>query len=261
MGESLRRADSGSDIRWEESADVYKPEPISLSGFGAALRGKSDELRTSCSRVFIERGAMERMLEHARKDCTVELGGVLVGAAYRDRDNGDVYVVITKAIPADATKSTSGHLQFTHESWGGIFRELPAQGNELVLGWYHTHPGLGVFMSGTDRRTQSAFFAQPWQVAAVIDPVANEMGLFYGKDAKSVEEAVVYDVHRLCLVESAGGTHKAGFEANRRKQDQPTASDDRRLAIRTPRPLVWLVCCVLAATAVNTVLLLALAFR
>ncbi len=261
MEESVRMAELRLGIRWEESADVYEPEPISLAGLSSVLRGKPDISRMSRPHVFIEHNAVQRMLDHARKDCTVEVGGVLVGKAYRDRDSGDVYVVITKAIPATGTKGTSVHLQFTHESWGAVFREFSPQGDELVMGWYHTHPGLGVFMSGTDRRTQSAFFAQPWQIAAVIDPVANKMGLFYGVDAKPVDEAVVYDVHRLCFVESLEETYKAGYEPNRHKDTNSTSGSGPHLVTRLLPPLGLLAWCILAATLLNTVLLLALVLR
>jgi len=67
---------------------------------------------------------------------------------------------------------------------------------EDVIGWYHSHPGLEVFMSGTDIRTQriQQQFQDPY-LAIVIDPVATissgkpRMGAFraYPKDYKPKE--------------------------------------------------------------------------
>ncbi len=41
----------------------------------------------------------------------------------------------------------------------------------MVVGWYHSHPNLGAFFSGTDRATQRAFFNRPYSVGLVVDPV------------------------------------------------------------------------------------------
>jgi len=44
---------------------------------------------------------------------------------------------------------------------------------EKVIGWYHSHPGLGVFLSGTDVATQrfQQTYSDPY-LAIVIDPLA-----------------------------------------------------------------------------------------
>jgi len=43
-----------------------------------------------------------------------------------------------------------------------------------VVGWYHSHPGHGAFMSGTDVNTQTQFFNRLNQVAIVVDPINEE---------------------------------------------------------------------------------------
>ena len=54
---------------------------------------------------------------------------------------------------------------------------------ELIVGWYHSHPGLGAFFSTTDRRTQAAFFPHPYSVGWVIDPIDAAEAFFMGRDA------------------------------------------------------------------------------
>jgi len=57
---------------------------------------------------------------------------------------------------------------------------------EMVVGWYHSHPGFGCWMSGVDINTQQSFEAlNPRAVAVVIDPV------------QSVKGKVVIDCFRL----------------------------------------------------------------
>jgi 26S proteasome regulatory subunit N11 len=57
---------------------------------------------------------------------------------------------------------------------------------EMVVGWYHSHPGFGCWLSSTDINTQSSFEAlNPRAVALVVDPV------------QSVRGKVVIDCFRL----------------------------------------------------------------
>jgi 26S proteasome regulatory subunit N11 len=57
---------------------------------------------------------------------------------------------------------------------------------EMVVGWYHSHPGFGCWLSGVDINTQQAFEAlNPRLVSVVIDPV------------QSVKGKVVIDAFRL----------------------------------------------------------------
>ena len=57
---------------------------------------------------------------------------------------------------------------------------------EMVVGWYHSHPGFGCWLSGVDINTQQSFEAlNPRAVAVVVDPV------------QSVKGKVVIDCFRL----------------------------------------------------------------
>jgi hypothetical protein len=54
-----------------------------------------------------------------------------------------------------------------------------------ILGWYHTHPGFGIFLSDMDMFIHGNFFNLPWQVALVYDPHSGEEGLFLWKDGST----------------------------------------------------------------------------
>lgn len=57
---------------------------------------------------------------------------------------------------------------------------------EMVVGWYHSHPGFGCWLSGVDINTQQSFEAlNPRAVSVVIDPI------------QSVKGKVVIDAFRL----------------------------------------------------------------
>jgi hypothetical protein len=56
--------------------------------------------------------------------------------------------------------------------------------DKRILGWYHTHPGFGIFLSEMDMFIHRNFFNLPWQLAYVYDPHADEDGMFTWKREK-----------------------------------------------------------------------------
>ena len=81
---------------------------------------------------------------------------------------------------ASETCRTSGvSLAMGTEIWDRA-RDLMARTGSMVVGWYHSHPNLGAFFSGTDRATQRAFFNRPYSVGLVVDPVRGEEAWFVG---------------------------------------------------------------------------------
>ena len=48
---------------------------------------------------------------------------------------------------------------------------------EMVVGWYHSHPGFGCWLSGVDINTQQSFEAlSDRAVAVVVDPIQSVKG-------------------------------------------------------------------------------------
>jgi proteasome lid subunit RPN8/RPN11 len=48
-----------------------------------------------------------------------------------------------------------------------------------IVGWYHSHPGYGIFMSETDLATHGKLLQfSPFVVALVVDPEINEFGIW-----------------------------------------------------------------------------------
>jgi proteasome lid subunit RPN8/RPN11 len=128
--------------------------------------------------IFVDLDALRDMEAHAISDARVELGGVLLGGQYED-DQSLPYVVIADTLRAQHYESTPGSFKFTHETWAEFTRqraELPA--DLQIVGWYHTHPNWGVFLSELDRFICEHFFGRPVDVALVIDPCQGDRGFF-----------------------------------------------------------------------------------
>ena len=132
--------------------------------------------------VAMQADAWMRMQAHACSSL-VEVGGALLGTAHRD-ERGDLLVDVVAAIPAEGAQEEGTYFRMTEVAWEKIATERKSLDEDLlIVGWYHTHPGLGIFYSGTDRDSQRAFFTQPWNFGVVIDPQRDGIGYFLGPES------------------------------------------------------------------------------
>ena len=182
------------NIVWQESDDVYKPIPKNLSDF-MGQKGINRQPEGSVHRVYINADALSNLKAHLKSNLRVEQGGILFGNAYEDTELG-IYVDITAAVAAPATVGTGAHLDFTPNSWTGIMDYAKAQHpDDNIVGWYHSHPNLSAFMSGTDMNTQQAFFYHPWCLSIVYDPCREDMKFFLGRTAEQIKPKIYGNVN------------------------------------------------------------------
>ena len=80
-----------------------------------------------------------------------------------------------------------------------------------IIGWYHTHPGFGIFLSPMDLFIQENFFYAVEQVAFVYDPLSNKQGLFIWRDGKVTEGTFVIEEDTGAQKEAAETTKPAGM--------------------------------------------------
>ncbi len=132
-----------------------------------------------------KRGVRDRIYDHVYSSPGAEVGGVLVGDI---PDHGPVR--ISAAIPALRAEGDRASVTFTHDAWAEVHGiiEKKHKGKRIV-GWYHSHPGFGIFLSEHDLFIQRNFFSDPAQVAYVVDPHASTEGLFAWVDGE-IEEVV-----------------------------------------------------------------------
>ena len=126
--------------------------------------------------------------KHAQSSSN-EVGGILIGDAYRDQ--GTLYVQIEAYIPASTNshhQSSTGYFNFTPETWAEMLRKKDAQfENFKVVGWFHSHPDHGVFLSKQDMRIQDGYFNHAWQIAMVYDPIKHHGGFFFWQAMRVVD--------------------------------------------------------------------------
>lgn len=138
---------------------------------------EADELEPLV-KVFLSQPAYSRIRVHSASDTSVEVGGVLVGH-WCLGENHEQFVVVEHALPGRHTRQGASFVTFTTDSLLDFHDQIDANfKGMLMVGWYHTHPGMGIFLSHYDLWLHRHFFPEPWQVALVVEPVAEAAGFF-----------------------------------------------------------------------------------
>src|SRR5215472_11669242 len=121
--------------------------------------------------VVMEAEVARKIRQHARTSMKAEVCGVLIGNTEHERMTVEACIAGINAAQGGA------HVTFTQDTWEHIYKikdkEYP---DEKIVGWYHSHPGFGVFLSEHDLFIQQNFFSNPQQVAWVYDPHTDEEG-------------------------------------------------------------------------------------
>lgn len=117
----------------------------------------------------------EAINEHVFANADREVGGVLVG---RVGDRGGPPLVLA-SVQAAAAGERRASLTFTQDTWEHVHAEIErCYPEDQIVGWYHSHPGFGIFLSNHDLFIHRHFFSGISQIALVVDPLAGTEGVF-----------------------------------------------------------------------------------
>lgn len=182
-------------LAWDEQEDVFRPQIISTSVLLETLPLTTrPSFQQDEAGIFIYRTAYQTLRQHLKSDVTVEQGGLLLGQAFHDPDRNAYFLLIEQALPARGGLETEVSFSYTEAAWEHLTPHLQRMGaNRSLLGSYHSHPGMGVFLSRTDLETQAEVFPHPWQIALVMDPIADKTGFFLGKTGHPCERWYLLD--------------------------------------------------------------------
>ena len=132
--------------------------------------------------LWISSLALLKMLKHGRAGVPMEVMGLLLGDAVDD------YTIVIKDVFAMPQSGTGVSVEAVDPVFQKNMLDMLEQTGrtEKVIGWYHSHPGFGCWLSSTDENTQASFEQlNPRAVAVVVDPI------------QSVKGKVVIDAFRL----------------------------------------------------------------
>jgi proteasome lid subunit RPN8/RPN11 len=125
--------------------------------------------------VLISGEVLRQIRQHARSSSKTEVCGVLIGDEGPNADR----IRIAACIPGLNAAQAGTHVTFTQDTWEHIYKIKDSKfPDERIVGWYHSHPGFGVFLSDHDTFIHKNFFSSPLQVAWVYDPHSDEEGCF-----------------------------------------------------------------------------------
>ena len=129
-------------------------------------------------RIYISQSVYKKIHSFTKDKTTNESGGVLVGNVVEEF--GKVHIIIRGFIEAKYCEGTPTTLKFTHESWEYIHRNIDEKYPKYkIVGWIHTHPNFGIFLSEYDKFIQNNYFNEENQIAYVIDPIQNIEGFYF----------------------------------------------------------------------------------
>jgi LysM repeat protein/proteasome lid subunit RPN8/RPN11 len=149
-------------------------------------------------RVVMHERALKRIFHHASEDTWNERFGILIGGVYKEPGAG-FWVELVEFIAAERVQASHVHVEVSQNEIGRLnvkVDEILAQTRDVVrkIGWYHTHPNHGIFMSSTDKDNQRFSYASPWHIALVVDPCRMLYGIFAGPDCRPVPQERVFVV-------------------------------------------------------------------
>jgi proteasome lid subunit RPN8/RPN11 len=200
-------------------------------------------------RVYIGEDAFDHAVERGGADTTREVGGILVGEVLRD-DSGP-FIKVDVALDALHAEEKGAELTFTHATWEHLNKEMDTKyTGKKVVGWWHTHPGFGVFLSDRDQFIHRSFFNLPFQIALVYDPKSREHGVFTWRDNEPWrtrryfvgEREQIWDSARVLPNKDEKGDKDKGKKPARDKASAKDDDDDREDKARPeaePAPMDW----------------------
>ncbi len=126
---------------------------------------------------YVAENVVAAMADHADRgyEENKEVMGLLIG--YILKDNDGIYVKVADAVTSDLDADEAS-VRFTQEGLEGLFDSIDKCEGDAVVGWYHSHLGIGCYLSDVDIRTHVGIFGDETGFAIVIDPSDSTIATF-----------------------------------------------------------------------------------
>ncbi|GAA5883434.1 hypothetical protein JCM16303_003795 [Sporobolomyces ruberrimus] len=142
-------------------------------GGGQAAPGGDQPTNDNAETIHISSLALLKMLKHGRAGVPLEVMGLMLGDFV---DEFTIRVIDVFAMPQSGTGVSVEAVDPVFQT--KMLDMLKQTGRpEMVVGWYHSHPGFGCWLSSVDVNTQQSFEQlNPRAVAVVVDPIQSVKG-------------------------------------------------------------------------------------
>ena len=133
--------------------------------------------------IYIAQAVYKQIRKFTKDKTTDESGGMLVGTVIEEF--GKTNIIISGFVEAKFCEATPTTLKFTHETWAYVHKEIDKKHKgKKIVGWIHTHPDFGIFLSEYDSFIHQNFFSDPNQIAYVVDPIQQIEGFYFWINGK-----------------------------------------------------------------------------
>lgn len=150
--------------------------------------------------LYVLKDSLRKIESHLQENPKIESGGILLGHAFIDKDNPEKkFTVIVGSVPVLSTNSSIGHYTVSPEEL--IKARLKIPEGLISVGWYHSHPGHGVFLSGQDMTIVKNIYNLDWHIAFVFDTFSGDEGFFHGAKGKKIKN-VYYLNQKPIIIEA-----------------------------------------------------------
>lgn len=123
--------------------------------------------------IHISGMALLKMLKHGKAGIPIEVAGLMLGKFI---DDYTVSVVDVFPTPQVATGTSVESIDEAFQAEMTQMLEITGR-KEHIIGWYHSHPGFGVWLSNVDINQQMHWEKlNPRCIAVVVDPVQSVRG-------------------------------------------------------------------------------------
>ncbi len=142
--------------------------------------------------LYILESEIETIQKHLDENPEIESGGLLIGHPFININNpGNVFTLVVDSARVKSANSSIGHYTVSPEELVRARSKIPE--GLISVGWYHSHPGHGVFLSGADMAIMESIYCSNWQIAFVFDTFSRKSGFFCGKKGNRVENIFYLD--------------------------------------------------------------------
>lgn len=134
-------------------------------------------------RVVFWEEAFAQMDQFAQEHPGGENGGFLVGTKRNLKSLEEYEILVEHFVPLAPSRGGTSRFAMSRDHYMALQKQLSSSGSNLrIVGWMHSHPGFGVFLSAFDKEQHERLFPRPWQIAYVIDAQHGDRALYHCVD-------------------------------------------------------------------------------
>ncbi len=135
------------------------------------------ETKMCVPEVIIGNDVIERIKTICKSASPNETMGFFVG--YRCTTEDGCKLTLVKDIIAGPVMGYRASAEVTKESRGVFLKQILDKHPDCSeVGWWHSHPNFGCFLSGTDEGNHLRWYDNPFCIALVYDPIREEHAIF-----------------------------------------------------------------------------------